>query len=357
MIGGLRKGNDFDGLIRYVLHGQGGRQPYRGRILGGTVLGADHAELAAVFSMIRLLRPDIDNPVRHVWVSASNGEHLSDEPWLWLGASLADLMGWDAWVAVQHQGACEHVHFIFSRIRWDGTVAREVLRDYRLIERVMREAEIRFGLTRVTSPDRPDRPHGRTQGPRMRGRERDMARNGKTSIKEQLRVAIQSAEAQGLRGTQLIKAVQAQGFQIETKWRDGRPSGVVWTHLASGRKISGSTLGPAFRASTFFRRIGAMGWRTPRMPRTQGWRQPGRPARLPNQQARESWEHRPARLGVAGSCSWLGRLLTRGWFALYHAAVGVALDPLGKPKTIRRCQHARGFFEPTRKSHPNPSRR
>jgi len=344
MIGGLRKGNDFEGLFRYLCHGKGGQEPNRGRILGGTVLGTNQYDLTATFSMIRLLRTDIDLPVRHAWASASEGEHLSDDQWLWIGERLAERMGWDAYVVIQHQGVCEHVHIVGSRIRWDGSVAREVLRDFRIVEQVMREAEVRFRLRRVASPERSDRPHARTQGPRMKGRERDMQRAGKPTVKDLLRKAIQSAEARGLRGAQLIKAVQAQGFQIETKWRNGRPSGVVWTHLASGRKISGSALGPAFKAPVFFRRIGAAtGDRNFRgsLARRGSHQRFSIPSTRPRQ-SKGIGGYRPKYLGAAGSCHWLSRLLYWGWKSLYRAAAGVELDNKGRPVSVMPTRQAQG---------------
>lgn len=264
MIGGLRKGNDFEGLLRYLFHGKGGHQRDRGRLVGGTALGNDMYELALIFNMLKVIRPDICDPVRHLFVSSSEGECLSDDQWLWVAEKLTTRLGLDAWTVVQHQGRCEHIHIVGSRVTWNGSAARERLRDYGIVESVMREAELRFKLRRVTSPARSGRPHGRTTTPGLPRRSGSWV-----PIKDELRKQIQECKDQGLRRGQFFAGMKAKGFETECIWTKGRPTGIIWVHTATGRRFSGRSLGPEFKGVSFFQKIGAAPGRIRHIP--EGW--------------------------------------------------------------------------------------
>jgi hypothetical protein len=72
--------------------------------------------------------------MHHAWASCPEGEVLAAEQWLHVGARLAETLGWQAWVAVRHADtAHDHVHFIGSRIGWDGSASRQQYRDWGMV--------------------------------------------------------------------------------------------------------------------------------------------------------------------------------------------------------------------------------
>jgi hypothetical protein len=130
-------------------------------------------------------------------------------------------MGWDSYCVVQHHDQPhEHIHIVASRIRADGSLAREVLRDFRKIEGALRVLEERFGLEPVPSPTRSGRIHRKESlnSTRPRGKERALAeRTGLPTLKQRIRLVVdQSIEAanrcQGVRPfPRFLEEFQARG--------------------------------------------------------------------------------------------------------------------------------------------------
>lgn len=324
MIGGIEKGSDFTGLIHYLFDGRSRGSVGRGILLGGTVLDASGCpdELIDAFARIRGTRPDIERPVMHVWASCAEGESLDGAAWLWIGQNLADRFGTDAWIAVGHDDSrCAHAHFAFSRIRWDGSVAREFLRDFRIVESVMAEAEARFHLQVAPRPARSPGPHGRTpQRHRASNRENRIPRGRRPSMKTTLRQAIQDCEAAGHRGYRLLLALQALGWTSDVTWRHSRPVGLVWRH-ESGFAIGSRRLGDAYRAPAFFRRIGGLPGMQGGRPLPRNWTPPPYHFR-----GFGSYLKSPARAtGVASGCTWWGRTMSWAWQAV-RSVVAAAIS-------------------------------
>lgn len=155
MIANMTRGGGARGVLNYVFGP--GRLGVAGRaeLVGGTMAGWDARSLAREFGVLRTLRPDIVNPVKHVSFALPDGESLALEQALETGADLAARMGWTTWCLVKHSDKHnEDWHLVASRIRDDGTVAREVAFDVRIAEEVCRAAEQRYGLRQVKSPER-----------------------------------------------------------------------------------------------------------------------------------------------------------------------------------------------------------
>ncbi len=279
MLGGLTKGKDFRGLISYLCDGRGGGSQGRGEILGGTIGGQDPVALAEAFASIRALRLDVSRPVLHVWASCrGDGKCPDAAQWMWVCATLAERFGdLDSWVCIRHRDKPRHphAHLVLSRIRSDGTVAREILRDFRIIEEVMAEAEIRFGLSRDPRPERPRNPHGRApKRERFPGREKQATRNGRMNMKASLRQAIQECEAEGLRGYRLLLAMRERhSWTPEIRWRSGKPTGIMWQH-ESGFFIQGRRLGDGYAAGPFLERIGGLPGMSHARPLPRNWNPP-----------------------------------------------------------------------------------
>ncbi len=106
----------------------------RGQLLGGTLLEVTPEDISEVLCALRARRPDVRHAMHHAWASCPEGEVLAAEQWLHVGARLAETLGWQAWVAVRHADtAHDHVHFIGSRIGWDGSASRQKYRDWGMV--------------------------------------------------------------------------------------------------------------------------------------------------------------------------------------------------------------------------------
>lgn len=176
----------------------------------------------------------------------------------------------------------------------------------------MAEAETKFGLPRDQRPERPRNPHGRApKRERISGTERTMARNGRHSMKANLRQAIQACEADGHRGYRLLLAMQALGWTSDVRWKNGRPIGLVWCH-ESGVVIPSRRLGDDFKAEAFLRRIGGIPGMQRSRPLPKRWTPPPYRARSFGTGQRRARNH----AGVGASCSWWDRAMTWAWQAV-----------------------------------------
>lgn len=259
MIAGLHKGKAFGPLVRYVFHGRNGDQVHRGILLGGTILAGTPEDITTFFENLQALRPDVINPVHHVHLSLAPGESLAIHQWLHAAEEVARTMRWGHWVVVGHEDTGhEHVHIIGTRLS-EGRVYPEQLRDMRLLMACLRRLEVEFGLHRVETPVAPRNRHGRVaQDERRPNRERAMGREGKISRKQALRDAIDAVIAEGFRKGAALMELKRRGFEPFTTWRNGRPVGVCWTEVATGKRFTGARLGREYSGKRFFERIGGL---------------------------------------------------------------------------------------------------
>jgi hypothetical protein len=134
MIGKLKKITGSPAAtVDYIFMAKGGGG-MRGQLLGGTLLEVTPKDISGVLCALRARRPDVRHAMHHAWASCPEDEVLGSEQWLHVGECLADKLGWQIWVAVRHSDtAHDHVHFVGSRIGWDGSCSREQLRDWRLV--------------------------------------------------------------------------------------------------------------------------------------------------------------------------------------------------------------------------------
>jgi hypothetical protein len=216
--------------------------------------GWDARSLAREFGVLRTLRPDIVNPVKHVSFALPDGESLALEQALETGADLAARMGWTTWCLVKHSDKHnEDWHLVASRIRDDGTVAREVAFDVRIAEEVCRVAEQRYGLRQVKSPERtaagkakPKRDE-RPQTPSLTWREAQLQdRTQELSAKQAMAWRIQEALGNSWDGHSFLKGLESQGVAIITQRKKDVISGVTFVDQA-GSTWKGSEVGASAR--------------------------------------------------------------------------------------------------------------
>lgn len=94
-------------------------------------------------------------PLKHYILSLPPGEHLSNADWATLCEEFMDKMGFSStkWYVVKHTDkAHEHVHFSVSRIRLDDKKAVPDWQENELAFSIVRELEIKYGLTQLESP-------------------------------------------------------------------------------------------------------------------------------------------------------------------------------------------------------------
>src|SRR5579872_6332580 len=153
MIAKVTKGRDFGGVVRY-LYGRGRHEEHRdAHRLAGNVIGDDPRTLAEGLRETAELNPRVRQPVWHCSLRAApEDRRLSDAEWARASETFLRRVGFlddrhpqrdTPWVAVRHGD--DHVHLVVSRVRFDGTVARDSF-DYRRSHQAARAVEADLGL-------------------------------------------------------------------------------------------------------------------------------------------------------------------------------------------------------------------
>jgi len=167
VIAKITRGSSARGLAAY-LHGPGranehawrdektGRVRAGGRVIGGTVAGADKTSgrtWAREFEQAHRMNYAVAKQVWHCSLrAAASDRRLSDAEWARAGQLLAAHLGYGEhpWVMVRH--AEDHVHIAVSRVNHLGAVWKGS-HDWHKVRPVMREIERVFGLAAV--PEQP----------------------------------------------------------------------------------------------------------------------------------------------------------------------------------------------------------
>lgn len=117
----ISRGGGFRGLLDYALQKEKNAERVAGNLSGETP-----RELAAEFSAVRQLRPDIEKPVWHCSLSLPGGERASAQKWEEITADYLKKMGFSKetpFVAVRHQDTdYDHIHIVASRVDLAGKV-------------------------------------------------------------------------------------------------------------------------------------------------------------------------------------------------------------------------------------------
>ncbi len=255
MIGNMTRGKGFRGVLDYVYGGGKKEKHDRATFIGGTLAGRNPRELAREFGELRRLRPDIENPVKHISFSVPNPEKLSREQVLWTCGRVAERMGgWDSWTTVGHDDKANHLdyHMVASRITQDGNVIAEPAFDVAIVEDVCREAELRFGLRIVASPER--LPSGKMKPPPLKPptkKEKAMVeRTGLPSWK----MIIQNAAIDALTQRPMTMDAYAmlldrRGIELKQNVKKGVVSGLTYVHKETGETMKGQDLGEGLKAA------------------------------------------------------------------------------------------------------------
>jgi Relaxase/Mobilisation nuclease domain len=276
MIGKITGGGSFGGALEYLtkpkepkraeereqyrerlkeaLHTPGEAAPpfeagERHRVIGGNMSGQTRAELGREFRAISRQRPDIEKPVHHASLSASERDEISVEEWREIAAKYVERMGYkDApYVVIQHRdGKTDHVHILTSRVDLRGNVVS----DWQCKERaevVLRDIEREHGLEQVKSSHEVDR-----AAPK-RGEIERFNRTGELSAKMSMQSHVEIALKDGPTAAEFIERLQLSGVEaIPYVDKSGRATGISFR---KGRELmKGSDLGRGFSWNALQRR-------------------------------------------------------------------------------------------------------
>lgn len=237
MIGKIKKGRGFRGLLNYILQKPGAS------IIGGNMAGDTARILAREFAVFRALKPGLGRVVFHTALSLPPGESLSDEAWGRAAEQYAADMGFreSAWVAARHRDTDhDHVHFVASRVTKNGDVVSES-QDFKRQEKTIREIERAFNLTTL--------PPDRKPAPRLSQGEIGKAeRTGQLPPKMLIAAAIDQAIEAGVQDESELAAELAQS-NIETQIHTastGRVSGLSFRLNGVIEWLKGSSVGKAY---------------------------------------------------------------------------------------------------------------
>lgn len=252
------KGRDPVGLCAYVFGPGRSRHRDRARVLGGTLLGSTAKTLAGELAAIISIRPDVRHPLLHYSISLHPGDRpLSQDEAYALGEDLAWTLDIRCWTIIAHLDTPgrQHWHWIGSRVDEGGALTREHLRDYDLGMRFARRWERQLGLTDVATPQRPDRPHGRSTTTKQQGRpDREAQKRGKPLARDRLRQRLDSVESRGLSGVALRDALLDAGVDLDLRIAKGKPKGITWIETSTGERWKGSDLGRRYAAAEWLAR-------------------------------------------------------------------------------------------------------
>lgn len=246
MIGKIKKGKGFRGLLNYTLQKPGAR------IVGGNMAGADERALAQEFAVFRALKPGLGRAVFHSALSLPDGESLSDEQWGRVAEQYAAGMGFgeSAWLAVRHMDTeHDHIHFVASRIAKNGDVVSDG-QDYKRQEKTIREIEKTFGLTPLPVNQKP--------APKLSQAEIGKAeRTGQIPHKLMIATAIDQAIQAGVKDEGEL-AEELSKSNIETQIHaasTGRVSGLSFRLHGVIEWLKGSSIGKAYSHLNIKKRI------------------------------------------------------------------------------------------------------
>lgn len=252
----------------------------------------------------RLLRPDLDRHVYHVVVSNPAGDRqLTDDEWRRVTNRIADELGLTEtasraparWIAVHHgvsSGGNDHIHFVASLVREDGSTA-PLSNDFRKLGEVRRHFEAEFGLTSTA------------RGAGMPGLSRAevaiQAASGAELPRQRLQRAVRAAAAAADSETEFVGNLRDRGVLVRPRWEQGgrdavsgymvalptteRDTALRWfggRRLASDLSLIELRKGWSSDPATAIER-----WREVD-PASKGGRRPGAPTRAPAAEAVEA---------------------------------------------------------------------
>ena len=241
MISTITRGADFRDLLRYVL---GVR--HDPALIATNTAGHDIATLTWELTSgerERQLRgrPGVERLVVHVSLSlAHEDRRLSQAELSLLAERFLERTGYGGcyYVVVEHRDReHQHAHLVVSRLRSDGSLAREQLGDFHRAMDVCRQLEREFGLRRLESS------HGRAQA--SRDEFHHAARTGQANERVRLQALVSEAMRDRPAFPAFVTRLERQGVAVRLLRADDGP--VLGSSYRLERfAFKGTALGPSY---------------------------------------------------------------------------------------------------------------
>ena len=241
MTGNQIKGKGFRGALRYNLE-----KVEKGiaEVLDHSFVSASEKSIMKEIQMVRAQRPNLQKYFYHTSINFPPCEDLASEKMKLIGHDYMVANGFTQhqFIMFRHHDADHpHLHILVNRIGYDGKVLSDS-NDFARSEKVLRELEIRYDLTKVNSSSQ--------------ARERAMTKNelemmkrtNEPSQKMKLQVLIRDIlqEKQGNTAQEFIKALEDKGINVLfNQASTGYVSGISYGY--EGIIIKGAKLGNDFK--------------------------------------------------------------------------------------------------------------
>jgi len=241
MTGNQIKGKGFRGALRYNLE-----KVEKGiaEVLDHSFVSASEKSILKEIQMVRAQRPNLQKYFYHTSINFPPCEDLANEKMKQIGHDYMVANGFTQhqFIMFRHHDADHpHLHILVNRIGYDGKVLSDS-NDFARSEKVLRELEIRYDLTKVNSSSQ--------------ARERAMTKNelemmkrtNEPSQKMKLQVLIRGIlqEKQGIATREFIKVLEDKGINVLfNQASTGYVSGISYGY--EGIIIKGAKLGNDFK--------------------------------------------------------------------------------------------------------------
>ncbi|MEP2670483.1 MAG: relaxase/mobilization nuclease domain-containing protein [Cyclobacteriaceae bacterium] len=241
MTGNQIKGKGFRGALRYNLE-----KVEKGiaEVLDHSFVSVCEKSIMKEIQMVRAQRPNLQKYFYHTSINFPPCEDLASDTMKQIGQDYMVANGFTQhqFIMFRHHDADHpHLHILVNRIGYDGKVLSDS-NDFARSEKVMRELEIRYDLTKVNSSSQ--------------ARERAMTKNelemmkrtNEPSQKMKVQVLIRCVlqEKQGMATSEFIKALEDKGINsLFNQASTGYVSGISYGY--EGIIIKGAKLGNDFK--------------------------------------------------------------------------------------------------------------
>lgn len=244
MTGNQIKGKGFRGALRYNLE-----KVEKGiaEVLDHSFVSAFEKSIMKEVQMVRAQRPNLQKYFYHTSINFPPCEDLANETMKQIGQDYMVANGFTQhqFIMFRHHDADHpHLHILVNRIGYDGKVLSDS-NDFARSEKVLRELEIRYDLTKVNS-SRQARERAMTKNELEM-----MKRTNEPSQKMKLQVLIRGIlqEKQGMTTGEFIKTLEGKGINVLfNQASTGFVSGISYGY--EGIILKGAKLGNDFKWGT-----------------------------------------------------------------------------------------------------------
>jgi hypothetical protein len=244
MTGNQIKGKGFRGALRYNLD-KVDRQV--AEVLDHSFASASEKTIMKEIQFVRMMRPNLQKYFYHTSINFPPSEDLSNQMMTQIGHDYLRENGFTQhqFIMFRHKDADHpHLHILVNRIGYDGKVLSDS-NDYQRSEKILRELEMKYNLTRVT-------PSKEVKRRAMTKDELEMIkRTNGLSQKVKLQVIIKELlkEKRGMTTQEFIQSLDAKGVNVLfNQASTGFVSGISYEY--QGFIIKGAKLGNNFKWSS-----------------------------------------------------------------------------------------------------------